>query len=47
MTAIDFFEQHPYLSPSHLEQLWFTLCALDTTSTISRKQTCVIDFFQK
>ena len=44
MTAIDFFEQHPSLSPSHLEQLWSTLRALDTTSTISRKQTCVTDF---
>ena len=47
MTAIDFFEQHPSLSPSHLEQLWSTLCALDTTSTISRKRTCINDFFQK
>ena len=46
MTAIDFFEQHPSLSPSHLEQLWSTLRALDTTSIISRKQTCVTDFFQ-
>ena len=42
-----FNEQHPSLSPSHLEQLWSTLRALDTTSTISRKQTCVTDFFQK
>ena len=39
-----FIEQHPSLSPSHLEQLWSTLRALDTTSTISRKQTCVTDF---
>ena len=31
----------------NLEQLWSTLRALDTTSTISRKQTCVTDFSQK
>ena len=47
MTAIDFFEQHPSLSPSHLEQLLSTLCALDTTSTISGKQTGVTDYFQR
>ena len=47
MTAIYFFEQHPSLSLSHLEQLWSTLRELDTTSTISRKQTCVTDFSQK
>ena len=39
-----FNEQHPSLSPSHLEQLLSSLRALDTTSTISKKQTCV---FQK
>ena len=47
MTAIDLFEQHPSLSPSHLEQLWSTLRGLDTTSTLSRKQACVTDFFPK
>ena len=31
----------------NLEQLWSTLRALDTTSTIYRKQTCVTEFFQK